>query len=214
MMAEVFKENRFSTFDELLDSDQPYNFFFAPSIDILMNSSLKYRKARGNNFYSYNTTILKAARQKYLIGLLCKNIENSQLRNPSYYANHYLLPEKLLTYLRQVDVNYADPFLSKLQIRMNQVFEAGLPRIWRDWQNLEFRAKRLKENEETPQPLALKDVKQIFLYLIVGHCASLLILLLEIFYHDFIRHFSMRRFLIRLRTRLIRMARRNQVEPE
>lgn len=134
LMAERYNDNKFNTFDQFLKSQKDFKFYASEAFDVQMKfSQNRDYQLKKENILRLGIWTSKALKEKRVIALDCAEIENYVIKKPSILKSYYLLPERLFTYYRLFDVGFTDPFLPKLQHRLNQVFEIGVIQAWTKW---------------------------------------------------------------------------------
>lgn len=134
---------------------------------------------------------------------------------------YYLLPDKVLPFFEKFMLPVRSPFYKKLQTYHDLIFESGIRYYWHDKIDMKplaerDRAQKYLDNEE--YYLKLDDIYGIFYILLGGYAISLLVLIVEIFWHDFLRYVNFKRLFRKAmlkygwKKRTIRV-RRIQVQP-
>lgn len=184
-ITERFEERRYSTFNDIIDSDEKFNFVMTSSFAKHLIDSEKFENIRDRVKYSIslNYSPKEIAEKKIVIIAMC-DVAELHLSNLSNF--YYVLPEKILPHYLQFDVALINPFLEKLQSIMNYAFEGGLPQAWEKLEKFSLNNDGLTEEFgefESEQPLKLEELIQVFLILPVGLSLSLLVFLCEILYY-------------------------------
>lgn len=111
--------------------------------------------------------------------------------NGKSYLGMYQIPEVVFTERLNLFVPASHPFVDKFQYFMDLSFEAGLPIAWerfyREYINLRFMHEKNERNTKEMQILDFGAIRPFFLILVFGFALALLVLLCEIFKHDFLR---------------------------
>lgn len=192
VMTERFVEKRFSTFDELIESDE--NFKFQASdyfVSHMMNTS-HYERIKDWLTFSVNSSLQDLSKNRTVIITSCSVIDHymsgSHGKN-SASQFYYVLPEKLFPHYLHFDVGFFSPYIDKLQELMDRAFEAGLPQAWKKLHN-QFIYTVLSENpkmsgNDEPKPLEFMDLYQIFMILPIGYALAFIAYLFEFVYHKY-----------------------------
>lgn len=176
------------TFDEVLDSN--LKIYSGEYFNHLMQDDLKYQAAndRGQIYLGgradenlYDDVIV--ARCDNAMAIMSED-DNSK--------HYYIVNEKSFPYYVQLDARYVNPFIRQWQTLMDRCFEAGLTKVWKR-QTKDF--EKLASNGSHDY-LVLSDIYIVLGLLFIGYGLGLFVLLLEIFYHDFIAPMLMRRKLL------------------
>lgn len=122
----------------------------------------------------------------------CDHFKNTinEFGDGKSYLGIYQIPEVAYIYPENLYVAPFHPFLDNFQNLMDLSFEAGLPSAWKRFY-FEFIRNfysDLKTKEKLGDKITLDfvDIGPFFLILIFGYMAAVLVILMEIFYHDFI----------------------------
>jgi hypothetical protein len=191
-MMEPMQTSTLKTIDELFMSD--YKVYIFDLFDFAMKENVAYQKAisGGRIRFMFEHKVVDDHAYVSLCSLVhgLLNFKFIHLKNTSYY----LLPERQFMTPLNLDVGFLNPFLNKLQHLMDLCFTAGLPRAWKTFHQLTMR-EWLRKNgqtadivDESNDILDLSQILPICVILLIGHGFALMAFLLEVFYHDCVRH--------------------------
>lgn len=214
---------RFKTFEQMLASDN-LKFKVDPTYYRILKESGEFssfidRSEVGSSLPDYKEL---AANNYALIGL-CDMIESEYnvITGVGAADFFYLLPDKVMPFYEKFTLALRTPFREKLQMYHDYIFESGIRQYIKDLLKFEeagLHARESKYIEKEEYLLTMDDVYGIFYILLVGYGISLMVLLLEIFWHGCMRHVGFRRMVqkalrrIRPKRRVTRV-RRIQVQP-
>lgn len=182
----------FKTVNDLLGSK--YELSSNDFLNFMAQDNPKFKKAVSEGRVSKFDKI----KTNHAFTMPCSEVQLSLLygvRGMSY-EKMYILPEPLSYEFLRLKVGYLNPFLNKFQRLMDLSFEAGLLSAWRTFHEMTTREAYHKEGLTATSPFFKKDIldfeqiQPIIMILLIGLGISLLALLCEIFYHDFVSKHS------------------------
>lgn len=205
------------TFDQVFESD--YNISVTSEFNWVMKDDPKYQAAKMR--ISMHTSGLWDFKQlsadKYVIQWSCEQIDyymnhyNSQFAASNYY---YVLPDRILTQYHELEGGFLNPFMDKFQYYYDRAFEAGLPQIWKVLFELKLPKllKGSKDEKVEDNVLHFDEILPLFIILPIGFGIAFIVLLIEIFYHDFCHKISLNSCRQRMRKGIHKMARKSKKE--
>lgn len=235
IIISLISESRFgtkiTTVDGLLNSN--YSIYGTKIFLRQINSSDYYRRLEPKLVgltSVINPKFKDLASRKISIIQSCSSIDhllkgvdlNIRTENITVY---YKLDEKLNVFYLRYPTALGTWFLEKFQDLSSRLFESGLKQAWKlDLPRedlISFKEQQYYENEE--YLLNLVDVSPAFYLLAFGLTLSAVTLLMEIFWHDFLRFMNWNKISERmkrvserrkLRTRIVQVRPINQIESE
>ncbi|KAL7035799.1 hypothetical protein ACKWTF_008564 [Chironomus riparius] len=210
-MIQPIQRNRLSRFDQIPFSE--YEILTDATFGYLMKDSEEFMamKSRINTSIhrlekGYGTEIL---RQHFIFLFRCDKAEwdiGRSLRAGGTVSDYYyLLPDRIFNHFVRLEASFLNPFIHKLQNIMDLAFEAGLPQNWKIF-GLMGKIRHSKHSStDNPTYLELEDLMQVFYIIIVGLAISTFVLLVEIFFHSFLRNLHFAYLGRRLRSAIVRM---------
>ncbi|CAG9798202.1 unnamed protein product [Chironomus riparius] len=169
------------------------------SYDIMADKGFEFSYENTNEFISrINTSSLnmrdneakEIIRKRFVFIRTCdvaENVLRLYLPNGKQTSEYYyILPERITGQFIHLEASYYNPFLERLQYYMDLSFEAGLPKMWKSFDYLDY-SNRINY-EETSDFLLLEDLLLVFAILLLGCAVSAFVLMIEISYHDFFRY--------------------------
>lgn len=112
-------------------------------------------------------------------------------------SHFYLLSDQKMPFYEKFSVAKLSPFYEKLQTYHDYIYESGIRQHVRFMQEKEKVAERKREEsymKDEKYLLSINDLNGVFYILLGGFVISALCLLIEIFWHDCLRNFDVRRF--------------------
>lgn len=193
-MIQPVKEHRLKNFDQLLASnfelmtDKPFAHFVKDSEDFMAIKSrinTSFIQLKGS-FYK------EVKRQHFVFVSTCETIEyDDQFENDKKFSDYYyLLSERILKSYVNLEASFLNPFIDRLQYFMDLSFQAGLPQIWRTLATEKQFIPSFGEFVASSQFLKLSDLSQVFCILFIGLGVSASVLVVEIFFYDFLRNLN------------------------
>lgn len=191
VMIEQPKQPKFASFEELIESGQ--KIYVGSHLNILMRDDSRYQQGilsgqiivgiddskTYDQLYEENAALATTCEGAKMIGNLIKN-------------KFYVINKEYFPSFIELDASYANPFLKQWQNLLDRSFEAGLVNVWSQlWRNYFKTKKNIKEEPLTI--LTLKDLSLLFIILFISYILGGLILLCEIFHHDFFVPYLLRR---------------------
>ncbi|KAL7012863.1 hypothetical protein ACKWTF_015083 [Chironomus riparius] len=197
-------EHRINTVKELIESDM--RILVSDRFAEIVKDSKEFQAVKSRvdiiipktiTFDELNNALNTSVKEKSAIILQCDCVRIFLDRYISAMTNYYVLPQKIITTYGHLAVGNQNPFLQKFQHLMDLSFEAGLPQAW----DLFFERKNEKslENGHQLSNLSLKDLSQIFYFMIIGHACAAFVFLIEVFYCDFIEKLDLSFYNLKLR---------------
>jgi len=204
-MIEPAHENRLKTVDDLLRSD--HEILTDKHFSYLVRDDERYQaiKSRISLLHIMNEDDIKQEiiRKHYIFVRLCDLAEldlTSSSKNGRLMSDYYyMLPEKLTWKYVQLEASYMNPFLTRFQYYMDLSFQAGLPHMWKLMANQSDDKKYNPQETTDNDQIRLNDLWLLFKILLIGLTVSFLCLLIEISYHDCIRHLNIRKIIHQIR---------------
>jgi len=212
-MIQPESENRMKTVKELLDSD--IRITSSPSFENLIQDSEEFQKIQSkldvthtvitsqaiNNLTKHKSTlIMKCDMAEYILTLY------------ETLSSYYMLPEKILLYIEQLEASFLNPFIERFQLLMDWSFEVGLPQAWKLYDENRGILK-VDENVES-DILQLKDLFQVFHTLLIGYTLASLLFLAEICFHDCIVRLNLNFYASKLRNYINQLGQIKQNKPK
>lgn len=194
-MMEPMQTSTFKTIGELFDSK--YEIIIDNQFNFTMRNDVKFKAA-----LKQNRVFNRQKSGRELEGVFssaiftCRSAEIYWRYERTPGVHYYILPDRIpaLTNYVQLDVGFLNPFLPKMQKLMDLCYEAGLTKIWRTFNNEivnEFirtkKGYKLNSFAEPRETLDFSQILPICVILLIGHSFGLLLLICEIFYHDFLK---------------------------
>jgi len=149
-------------------------------------------------------------RQHYVFIMKCDQAEFELKRKfptgekiSDYY---YLLSERIMKNFVRLEASYLNPFIERLQYYMDLSFQAGLPQIWKTFASRDVMNNHNQQSTAEQDFLNLESIKIVFGILLVGFAVSTFVLLIEIFFHHFLRNLNFADFRQQLRNKINQMA--------
>lgn len=190
---EPMEISTFKSLDELLDSD--YKMFVGDYYPDINMGNVKYQKAvnRGKIITALEQ---KSSEIEDSVLLPCSNIIIS-LQFLYHMDIYYILPERFKVSYLALQTGSMNPFQRKLQRLMDLSVDAGLPKAWRIFYDINVR-RAIHDNPkvkkfapiESKSVLDFSQILPICVILLIGHGIALLTFLHEIFHHDFLSYFG------------------------
>ncbi|CAG9811085.1 unnamed protein product [Chironomus riparius] len=220
-MIQPIHEQRLQTFDDLVASDHVFmsDNTFASLISgsdsfKLLNSRLDTSVLEKSMHLS-----LELVRQHWVFFITCDQAEiilDKKLMqiNQTVSELYYLLPEKFLPFLIDLEASYLNPFLERFQYYMDISFQAGLPYIWKVFYSKINPYKKIYSFTDEFEYLKLEDFTQVFTILISGYVLSFGLILIEIFFHDILKKLELACLARKLRNRVHQMAYKKRKQPK
>lgn len=217
-MVNTIESSRYSTFDEVLQSDIKYNFVVTPKVHSWMKILSSYEKVHDRvlTAATYMPSLLLAS-QKIVIVNYCSNIKHRMIMKKPDLASlyYYMLPQKLLVHHKGLDVGLASPYLERWQNIINRAYETGLIKAWDFFIGVDelLRKMRGRDHIEEYSVLTVEDILPVIIRTGIFFLFALFIFLCEIFYKEFLSKLSWDLF-VKKPERLRRLrVRRVQVQP-
>ncbi|CAG9811091.1 unnamed protein product [Chironomus riparius] len=220
-MIEPIQEERLLTFDDLVASNYKImtDELFARMIS--GSDSYKILKPRLNTSLVLMTSELseELARKFYVFIMTCDQaemiIDKELIReNKTVSKFYYLLPEKFMPFLIQLEASYLNPFLERFQYYMDLSFQAGLPYIWEVFYSKLYEMPFGYNHQNVNVYFQLNDLTQVFSILIIGNVLSALAFLIEIFFHDILAKLNLSYLARKLRNRVHQLAYNKKKQPK
>jgi hypothetical protein len=144
-------------------------------------------------------------KKNYAIDLECSE---AKARMSQKYSRKkvYIMKEKMFSFYRYLEGNYVNPFMDRFQLYMDRAFEGGLTQHWINMFEFITKKNQLTIIEERDEMLRFDDVIPLFIILPIGYGIAVIIFLLEIFHHDFVRRFPWKFYKQRVRNRFNSLA--------
>jgi len=188
---------RLNTVDDMINSN--LKFMVDPRFYIRANlefAKIKDRMTIGTGTVNYTET----ARDNYAIIASCSmlNYEMHEQGSLNAINNYYMLPEQMMPFYEALELAAESPFYETLQRYMNYIHESGIRQQFDFTRDKRTWAMRRKLDEDyiakEEYLLTWDDIHGVFYLLAVGCVISVLVFLLEIFWHDCLRHLKLRWF--------------------
>ncbi|CAG9811086.1 unnamed protein product [Chironomus riparius] len=219
-MIQPIQEERMLTFDDLVASDYEIitdEVFTRAIRDTGIYKSLMMRlNSSGNQLRDELKT--EIPRQHYVFIMNC-DIAEIMIDIPTVTGKivsnfYYLLPEKMFSYLEELEASFFNPYVERLQYFMDLSFQAGLMHIWKVMspENRFFERFRQSSSEQTY--LELKDFVVVFCILMAGCALSLGLFIIEIFFHDIIQKLELANLARNLKNQVHQMAYKKRKQPK
>jgi len=212
-MIQPIHENRIETFDDLVASD--YEIMTDEVFVLKMSGSEAYKilepRVNSSGQKLGSEFAYEVMRQHYVFVMKCDRtellIDESLTQSGRKISEfYYLMPQKFLLHLEQLEASFLNPFLERFQYYMDLSFQAGLMQIWKVFDSLSNPGKKTDEPADAQAYLKLEDLTQVFSILVTGYAISIVVLLIEIFFHDFLKKLELANLARRLRNRVNQMA--------
>ncbi|KAL7014271.1 hypothetical protein ACKWTF_015842 [Chironomus riparius] len=184
--------NRLKTIEDLLASKYRVRSTEAFAHQYRNSSLFKLLAKRLEYLNSYLDT-KDMVEQSYVHIRLCDEAERFLRRRvddkliSEYY---YILPETLTWEFIRLEASYLNPFLDRFQYYMDLCFQAGLPKMWKLFENQDY--SKLAESHDVNDFLRLQDLESNFGILLFGCGLSCFALIIEIFCHDCLVNFNIK----------------------
>lgn len=128
----------------------------------------------------------------------CENIEKFLRQGNS--RNYYVYPHRLISFYIIHGIVHMSPYKENFQELVTQAYSSGLNHAWENFYMLEIsqfeKKKFIKvQEEEDNMILNLKLIAPAIAVLPIGCLLAFLVLMIEIFHHDFYRYFSWQKFM-------------------
>jgi len=188
---------RLNTVDDMINSNLKFmvdpRFYNRANLEF---AKIKDRMTIGSGTVNYTET----ARDNYAIIASCSmlNYEMHEQGSVNAINNYYMLPEQMMPFYEALELAAESPFYETLQRYMNYIHESGIRQHFdfvRD-QRIWTMRRKLDEDYIAKEEYLLTwdDIHGVFYLLTVGCVISVLVFLLEIFWHDCLRHLKLRSF--------------------
>lgn len=188
-------------FDDLLDSN--LNFEYDNDINTIYWENPKYQKmVYGGRLRSIDSKIKAKRSDNLAFTQPCREFDFtiSLTRNKKFYGELYRLSGTAYSHMSRLFVGILNPFIEKFQNLADLTFEAGLQKAWKVFHEVNLsntknilRIKEIIEKNEKIDERIFLDFDAIipmFVILGIGLGISLLSLLFEIFYYDFLKRLT------------------------
>ena len=117
----------------------------------------------------------------------------AKLKNGKFVSDYYYLLEEELTWqFIELDASYSNPFITRLQYYLDLSFQAGLPHMWKVFVSQGYSHVLNIETRNDKDYLEIVDLIPVFVILFIGCGLSAFLLVLEIFFKDFIENLNIR----------------------
>lgn len=191
--------SRLTSFDEVLESG--YKVLVADNFhDRMMSYSLYKQAFRSNQVIvsNMNSTFLRLNYHDFYVKNWAVVLEcelANHLHSSGLTPDFYLINENFMPHYIQLQFIYLSKFLARWQLIMDWSFEAGLTQAWQKFTSILKLAKVIEPNfDEKPEDiLELANILPIFYALIIGCAFGGLVLACEIFNHEFLQPYLLRR---------------------
>lgn len=211
-MIQPPKDHRLDTFDQILTSG--YEIMTDEVFADIVKSSQEFMavKSRINDtLRSFGRTFgTEAKRQHFVFVLKCDQAEyklqqefESGEKVSDYY---YLLSERIMKNFIRLEASYMNPFIDRIQYYMDLSFQAGLTQIWKTLTSRDVLINQYIPAAVEQQLLDFNSIKTVFGILIFGLGMSFIVLLVEIFFHNFLRSLSFKSVRKQMRNKMNQMA--------
>jgi hypothetical protein len=186
------------TVKELLESDM--RIVSSDNFANLVQNSEYFHKIQSKLDVTFlvmdNKVLSNLTRHNVALIMKCDLAEHSMTKYESL-SNYYMLPEKILKHIEQLEASYLNPFIERFQHFMDLSFEAGLPQAWKLY---DANRVKLEVHEHIESDiLQFKDLFQVFHTLFIGYSLASLLFLGEICFHDCISRLNFEFYTIKLR---------------
>ncbi|KAL7012864.1 hypothetical protein ACKWTF_015084 [Chironomus riparius] len=185
-------ENRIKTVKELIESDM--RILMSDHFIGIVKDSKEFQAVKSRvdvldaekllTIKMREDMIVSSIDQKSVIIMQCDCVRSFLQKYLKAMMNYYLLPQKIISTHGHLAVGNQNPFLKKFQYLMDLSFEAGLPHAWKLLLDRNF-DEDTRSGHELGN-LRLKDLSQIFYFMIFGHACAVFVFLIEVFFRDFI----------------------------
>lgn len=186
---------RFQTFEQLLESEIQFKFSLTRTISLRLaevyNLKYDYVRSRFKIEDKLQSSYVEMAKENCVFLTTCTNAEYLMTFNESVQSYYYILPHELLSHYRFLDVGVNSNFVEKWQDVMNHAFQTGLQNAWNMFHKLGMSNAAIHlDITESDTTLTIVEILHIFIQLLFLHAVATVVLLLEIFYHDFVKNLS------------------------
>lgn len=196
-MIEPMKIPLLQSIDELFESD--YEITVNTEFINLYSNNSKFQKALKEgriNDVLVSGRDINGVKYSYGTDINIADIISNYKRKNSTKSNEYKIPEAYYSELFVINTGLFDPFVDEMQTLMILCYEAGLPKKWKnDYEFIQKELLKINEidrfvEEEKRKNLNFNEFLPICVILLIGHGMGGLVLLVEIFYNDFLRHLN------------------------
>jgi hypothetical protein len=206
-MIEPYPENRLETVQDLLDSN--YGIATDEGFAFIIKNNEGFKALR-SKIKATDINISAKFRheielKRYALVSLCEVLDSDlkQTLNHELISDHfYMLPEVISWEYIRLEAAPFNPYLEKFQYLMDLSFEAGLPHMWKVFEDMDESSVIRPQHSDILDNLRLEDLYEVFMILIILHGLSMAALFGEIFYHDCLRHISVCDLINRTRQRM------------
>lgn len=211
-MTEKFTYHKFKTFDEVMQSD--HKMLVGSHFDVLMHDNENYKSAmaagrveiliESEMFVDFQ----KLAAENYALVFTC-DYSKYYIGQLVVARNYYMMDVQLFSFFKFFDAGVMNPFIDRLQNIMNRCYEAGLPQIWDVYFNIK---NRVESTAVFFEVLGFQEVLPIFVILLFGNLLAIFVLILEIFYHDFLSQILLAVSWRRLNHKTVKLNNKNNIK--
>lgn len=195
---------KFKTFEEMLESD--YKIAVNQQIDRLYRDTEKYQAAiLQNRIFKAEDHKIATFHEKFAMTHACEMIDfrrQFSSLNGESIGDKYLVQQRIFIRLVDAEAGIFNPYILRFQELMDWSFESGLPKAWSQMFDLKLR-ENLNHTRtfeiENSDDLTFSDIAPMFVILVIGSISALLVLLFEIFYHDFVSELTWDYFLVKFK---------------
>jgi hypothetical protein len=210
-MIEPYHENRLETVEDLKASS--YEIATDEVFAFMLQDNDGYKalksKVKVTDIHLEERFYEELDRQHFVLIAMCDSLEvviKANLKDGNLVADHYyMLPELILWDFVRLETGYLNPFLERFQYYMDVSFHAGLPHMWKVFENMDQSRYSVADASGTLDSLRIEDLHEVFKVLGIGLAASVFIFLLEIFYRDCLANIDGRGVLEQLRQGIRKM---------
>ncbi|CAG9810318.1 unnamed protein product [Chironomus riparius] len=182
-MIEPILTNRLQTVEDLINSKYM----------IATEDGIKSRISK-LDIYNLDTFELQVIQQHFVFITACDFVDNSlklKLSKGQHLSEYYYkLPEIISWDYVGLEASYLNPFLERLQFYMDLSFQAGLPNMWKVFEDLDESGFRMNRSSQIMSSLRYKELFRLFRMLTVALGISTVLFILEIFHHGCVQHLT------------------------
>ncbi|CAG9811583.1 unnamed protein product [Chironomus riparius] len=200
-MIEPGHENRLRTVDDLLASK--YKIMVSKAFEFIVENDKRFQsvKSRTNSsgFLISSNDESNLIQNDYIFVKICETAENlltKRFTNGRLLSDYYyLLPEELIWQYVELEASYLNPFLERFQYYMDLCFQGGLQQMWKVFASQNYAYKSIIKSDEIKSYLEFEDLRAVFAVYSILCTVSIVVVLFEIFYDDFLRFIRMSKIL-------------------